>query len=171
MGDFDWDTTGISAGLYFFCYLYFQPPVHFFNRMVHDWVFKENVNQYSCPPLAIAANMFGECPPTLRHNLRPIFQHLICLGSDLHRGVHGKTILDALMQTAECPSESAPLGWEWIQILQECGVNIPQYLRTESVLHYDPVESLPIMQGPHHEFGPNLRKLAIVEEPPSISWE
>jgi hypothetical protein len=150
---------------------YFEAPVPIFNRMVYEWLSKENVNDCECPPLAIALRMFGESPPSLRCRWKPIIQHLIHLGTDLQRGFISKTtLLDDLMSVVEYSFESRSLGGEWINILLESGVNVADYLRTEYRLHFDSSKSLPMMQE-FWETDYRPRYLIISEETLSISWE
>jgi hypothetical protein len=139
--------------------------------MVHEWVSKENVNEYETSPLALAVLMLEKCPTTIRHDLKLIIQHLIFLGASLHRGRWmGTTILDELMDPVGCPFDSTSVGTEWICILQESGVNVLEYLRIERRLHYDHAMSLPIIR-PSWFNNYYLRHLVICEEPPSISWD
>jgi hypothetical protein len=74
------------------------------------------------------------------------------------------------MNSVDHPFESISIGREWMNILQESGVSVLEYLRIEHRLHYDPVESLPMMQR-HPNTDYRLRYLVIFEEPPSISWD
>jgi hypothetical protein len=163
------DSTDFSAGL--FPSIFVEVPVHTFTRMVHEWFTEENINDCVCPPLAIAVTKFGKSLPFQCSQWKSIILHLIRLGSNLQRGSRkGTTILDDLMNGANTPFESKPLGLAWLDILTELRLDVVEYLRTEYCFHFDPSKSLPILDADLRT-DYRSRRLIVSEETPSISWD
>jgi hypothetical protein len=163
------DSTDFSTGI-FRCN-FVDIPVDLFTRMVHEWLTEENINDCVCPPLAIAAEKFGESLPFQCPLWKSIILHLIRLGSNLQRGSEkGTTILDDLMNGADTPFESRSLGLAWLDILTELRLDVVEYLRTEYCFHFDPSKSLPLLEG-NRSTGFRARRLVVSEETPSISWD
>jgi hypothetical protein len=162
-------STDFSAGL--FIGIFVDIPVDLFTRMVHEWFTEENINDCRCPPLAIAAQKFGESLPFQCPHWKSIILHLIRLGSDLQRGSReGTTILDDLMNVVNTPFESQSLGLAWLDILTELRLDVVEYLRTEYRFHFDPSKSLPILSADWRT-DYRARRLVVSEETPSISWD
>jgi hypothetical protein len=68
------------------------------------------------------------------------------------------TFLDAVMDLADSPFESADLGSEWLGLLEEAGIDVAEYLRTERVIHFDGLDALPKIRLS----GRHLRERALI---------
>ena len=138
--------------------------------MVFEWLTKENVNQCSFSPLAIAAYMFADCIPTVRHHWKPIIRHLIHLGIDLHRGsVTGRTVLDHLLNSSYSPFEARPLCKAWLDLLVESGIDVTEYLWKEYSIHYDLSLSRPML--PLQHLTGYRPRLLIISKAPYMAWD
>ncbi|KAH8745426.1 hypothetical protein F5882DRAFT_387549 [Hyaloscypha sp. PMI_1271] len=131
-----------------------------FNFLSDSYVTGENINFFSQPPILCAFRSMIFCSSSDSiAGWRTAIRRLIALGADLHESFGVKyTFLDAVMDLADSPFESADLDSEWLGLLEEAGIDVAEYLRTERVIHFDGLGALPKirMSGRH------LRERALI---------
>jgi hypothetical protein len=170
----DIDPSFFARG--FFYSLNFDPSIPLYYKMVDQWIGKENVNVlfsgWKISPIPIALRMLRVSNPADQKLWKRAIQHVLNLALDLHTTYHFRdgnivTLLDDVLNIADQPFESHWLGQKWLEILTESGIDVVEYLRVESEIHFN---SLPIM-AKQYAYGGRGRQLIISKKPPTVSWE
>jgi len=124
-----------------------------FNFLSNSYVTSENINYYSQPPILCAFRcMIHHSSSDSLSGWKMAIRRLISLGADIHKSFGDKyTFLDAIMDLADTPFESADLGSEWLGLLAEAGIDVVAYLRIERAIHFEGLNTLPKirMSGRH----------------------
>jgi hypothetical protein len=125
----------------------------------------------------MAMRMFYKSEPEFRDAWRESIHRLLALGTDLHLSYEGGggTVLGQILDLVECPFESRELGENWLSILEDFGLDVKEYLKTER-LYQNEWKSIPILL-PHLSFDDvqecnNPRRFIIFSNDyPRISWD
>lgn len=149
----------------------FQPTVQLFNDLVDEFVSRETVNKFKDTPIKLAMRMLWISEPKLYDEWKKVIRHIIGLGADISNGQGSEgTLLDDIMNLVARPVDSLYLGREWLDVLSKSNVDLRKYLRTESSLRFEEIESSWMLR-PDFRSDYRPRGINISEEPPSVSWD
>ncbi|KAH8743361.1 hypothetical protein F5882DRAFT_446616 [Hyaloscypha sp. PMI_1271] len=153
--------------LFFEC---FEPSFHVFNQMVQKWVSTKPAKDLCNEAIFLAVRMLRKSNSI--GLWKQAILSLLNLEPDLHNDFSGRpktTFLDKVLNLVDRPFESISLGQKWLEILSESGIDLVQYLRAESEIHFNPSKALPMMEG-YYMTACRDRYLVISEDPPAVSW-
>jgi hypothetical protein len=149
-----------------------------FNGIIDEILSQITIDAFDISPISTAIRMLRKSEPELRDGWMELIHRLLALGPDLYAcpTVEDGTMIDEIMNIAQCPFESYEVGNVWLAILERFGVDIDDYLRTERTLqvHFDDSGSLPML-SPYFRVGAlnsiRHRYLIFSENIPRISWD
>jgi hypothetical protein len=148
-----------------------------FNGLVNELASKVTIDSFETSPICTAMRMFYKSEPKFRDAWRESIHRLLALGTNLHLSYEGGggTVLDQILDLVEYPFESRELGESWLSILEDFGLDVREYLKTER-LYQNEWKSIPILL-------PNLssdivqkcdiprRFIIFSNDYPRISWD
>jgi len=167
----------------FFALLFMDPVLEIeletFNCLVRDLVSKMDIDAFDTSPLCPAMKMFHYAEPNARNRWKELIHGLLSLSPDLHKCYDwgGGTVLGQILNIAKSSFESRELGEEWLAILEDFGIDVAEYLRTERLCQYKwghvpmliPPWSASIEDGP--DYKQRYQHIIFSENIPRISWD
>jgi hypothetical protein len=159
-----------------FSYPKLEVKLETFNIMVNDLISEATIDFFETTPTYTAMRMLYKSAPELRQEWKKLIRRLLAVEPDLHDSWWGCTMLDNILESAECPFDSQEMCEEWLMILEDVGIDIAEYLRTELVYQYQ-YGSVPILLQPwgllRSETKDCLRYRCHIfsETKPRVSWD
>jgi hypothetical protein len=146
-----------------------------FNRIVNELASKVTIDSFQTSPICTAMRMFYKSEPEFRDAWRESIHRLLALGTDLHYSYEwgGGTVLGQILDLVKCPFESRELGEYWLSILEDFGLDVREYLKTERLHQYE-WKSIPMLLPHLSSNDDNIipRRFVIFSNNyPRISWD
>ncbi len=145
-----------------------------FNLIVNESLSKEIIDDLDLSPISAAMRMWYNSGPEFRDGWSKLVHRLLAFVPDLHKysvSIARQTMLYQILDIADCPVESGELGEGWLGILEDFGIDIGEYLRTERVAQHE--ESSPILTPKYDRYTKSSRYSYIIfsESSPRVSLD
>jgi hypothetical protein len=104
-----------------------------FNDISNHFISKEIIDSFQNSPISTAMKMLHKSETEFRNGWEELIHRLLTFMPNLHKSFGGLryTVLHQILDLAEPSFESQEMGNEWLAILEDFGVDIITYLRTE----------------------------------------